>query len=220
MRRDKITIVILAALSFSLLAAASSGLWLLWQPPPGIADGASTLLGLGRDQVFTGLMLLSLANLVLLAGYLLLQWPLLAAGAAALLPHATVRGLAAGAAALGALVLLSLPWLGKGAGPATVQPAAEPAAPAAALPAVATTAAPTVAAPLRQTPTAAAPARRAPKVAAVRPQPLRAAAVRRVPPRPRHVSVHRPYWRQPTRVKPVSRPCKGRYVSRPLLARY
>lgn len=210
MRREKFSLVILGLLFFSLLAAASGGLWLLLQPAPISVDSTGSLLGLSRDHVLTGLFILSLANLVFLAGYLVLQWPVISAGAAALLPQPTARGLATAVAALGALVLLSLPWLGKAPRPALVQPLPEQATPVAAAPAAVPIPGPTM----------APPARPAPKMAAVRPRLAQAAAVRQVVVRHRNGSVHRPYWWQPARFKPAFRPCKGYYATRRLWARY
>ena len=206
MRRDKITLAIVLLLFFGLLTAASGGLWLLRQPALGSGGVSSTLLGLGQDQVLSGLMILSLVNLVLLAGYLALQWPVLAAVAAALLPNPTVRALITAAAALGTLVLLSLPWLERPVPPSLSQPPVELPTP------VPMAASPTPV----PTPTLAPPARPPQTVMAVRFQPKRVCVVRKVP--GRHLYAQRYYKRHPARIKPAGRPCLGWYVSRRLPA--
>lgn len=208
MLRDRLTLATLVVLFFSLLVAASGGLWLMLQPPSGSEAVSGTLVGLGPDQVLSGLMILSLVNLVLLAGHVMLHWPVLAAGAAALLPNPTVRGLATAVAALGALVVLSLPWLGKASGPALVQTLPEQATPAAAAPASVPIPGPTM----------APPARPSPAVAAVRSKPRRSTALRRVPVRHRHLASQRPDGRHPARFRPARRPCLGWYASRRLSA--
>lgn len=206
MRRDKITLAIVLVLFFGLLTAASGGLWLLRQPALGSGGVSSTLVGLGQEQVFSGLMILSLVNLVLLAGFLALQWPVLAAAAAALLPNPTVRALSTAVAALGALVLLSLPWLGRPAPPSLSQPPVEAPTP------VPMAAAPTPV----PTPNLAPPARPPQTVTAVRFQRKRVSVVRKVA--GRHLYVQRQYKRHPARIKPAGRPCLGWYVSRRLPA--
>jgi|GEM_PF-7075182 len=111
MLREKFALATLVLLFFSLLVAGSGGIWLFLQPPLAPQEAGATFLGLAPPDVLSILMVLSLLNLLLLGLAVALQWPLLRAGAATLLPHPTARGLATGAVALVALVLLTLPWL-------------------------------------------------------------------------------------------------------------
>ncbi|MGQ9922301.1 MAG: hypothetical protein ACUVRZ_13380 [Desulfobacca sp.] len=134
MLREKVALITLVLLVLGLLLAASSGIWLCQQPALALQDGGASLWNLSPQTVLTILMALSLMNLFLLALYIPLQWPHLGAGAAALFPNPTVRGLTTGAVALVALVLLALPWLTpRGAvpvsAPATAVPEAGPLAP-------------------------------------------------------------------------------------------
>lgn len=130
MATRKANVFVAAALFFTLLATASPGLWLALGLPVGLggeAAPAMNLFGLALplQDWLTVFLSLSLISVVLMAVHLILNWPVLREVYAAMMPNTTARGLLAGLAALGALLLVCLPWLAT-PGPAPVQTMAGP----------------------------------------------------------------------------------------------